>query len=133
MPNSCPFFRLTGLAWFLILLIGSHSYGQTEDQQKIPNNQPLTIPMTPPEDALAMIELPDGFKATLAASEPEVHQPIAAAFDYRGRLWVVECYTYSDRRENFNLKLNDRVVIFEDTNQDGVFDSRKIFWDQGNS
>lgn len=131
MPRFCPVFRLIGLASLLCLTVGSHSYGQTENQQEIPNSQPLTIPMTPPDEALAMIELPTGFHATLAASEPDVHQPIAAAFDYRGRLWVVECYTYSDRRENFNLKLNDRVVIFEDTNQDGVFDSRKIFWDCG--
>ena len=131
MPNSNPLSRLIILVAFLFTLTGSRSHGQTESQQEIPNNQPLTIPMTPPEDALAMIELPAGFNATLAASEPSVHQPIAAAFDYRGRLWVVECYTYSDRQENFNLKLNDRVVIFEDTNRDGVFDLRKVFWDQG--
>ena len=131
MTHSCSLFCLVGSVSILFLLTGTSSHGQTATQQEIPNNQPLTIPMTPPEAALAMIELPAGFNATLAASEPDVHQPIAATFDYRGRLWVVECYTYSDRRENFNLELDDRVVIFEDTNQDGVFDSRKIFWDQG--
>ena len=74
------------------MLIGSALYAQTgsksDSEQDIPNSQPLTIPMTPPEDALAMIELPTGFSATLAASEPNVHQPVAATFDYRGRLWV---------------------------------------------
>ena len=44
---------------------------------------------------------------------------------------VVECYTYSERPGNFDLNLKDRVLIFEDTNNDGVFDSRKVFWDQG--
>ena len=119
----------------LLILIGSTLHGQTksdsDSEQEIPNSQPLTIPMTPPEDALAMIELPTGFSATLAACEPDVHQPVAATFDYRGRLWVVECYSYSDRPGNFDLTLKDRVLIFEDTNNDGVFDSRKIFWDQG--
>lgn len=115
----------------LLLTLGAGLFGQTKVPQDIPNTQPLTIPMTPPADALAMIELPAGFSATLAACEPDVHQPIAATFDYRGRLWVVECYTYSDRPEIFNLKLKDRVLIFEDTDNDGVFDSRKIFWDQG--
>ena len=132
MPISNPLYRLRCIVPFLILLIGSSLHGQTSsEQQEIPNTQLLTIPMTPPEDALAMIELPAGFNATLAASEPDVHQPIAATFDYRGRLWVVECYTYTDRAKGFDGKLNDRVVIFEDTNQDGVFDSRKIFWDKG--
>ena len=131
MPNSYLLSRLIGLVAILLLHAQASSHGQTETPQEIPNNQPLTIPMTPPEEAVEMIELPSGFHATLAASEPDVHQPVAATFDYRGRLWVVECYTYSDRRENYNLELNDRVVIFEDTNQDGVFDSRKIFWDQG--
>jgi len=132
MPISNPLYRLRCIVPFLFLLVGSSLHGQTaSEQQEIPNTQPLTIPMTPPEDALAMIELPAGFNATLAASEPDVHQPIAATFDYRGRLWVVECYTYTDRAKGFDAKLNDRVVIFEDTNQDGVFDSRKIFWDKG--
>ena len=49
----------------------------------------------------------------------------------KGRLWVAECYTYSDRKVNFNEKLNDRILIFEDVDNDGVFDSRKVFWDQG--
>ena len=131
IQNCCRRFGLVSFIALFWLLPGLSLLGQTKTEQGIPNNQPLTIPMTPPEAALAMIELPDGFHATLAASEPDVHQPIAAAFDYRGRLWVVECYTYSDRRENFNLDLNDRVVIFEDSNQDGVFDKRKVFWDQG--
>ena len=100
-------------------------------EKEIPNTQKLETPLTPPVDALKMIQLPDGFESTLFAAEPDIHQPISITTDTRGRLWVVECYTYSDRKENFNTQLNDRIVIFEDTDNDGVFDSRKIFWDQG--
>ena len=99
--------------------------------QEIPNTQTEDIPFTPPHKALEAIEVPEGFAATLFAHEPDVHQPIAMTFDAKGRLWVVENYTYSDRKENFNETLNDRVVIFEDVDNDGKFDSRKIFWDQG--
>lgn len=104
---------------------------QESESKKFPNTQALDIPFTPPEDALNRIELPEGFKATLFAAEPDVHQPVAATFDSKGRLWVAECYTYSDRKENFNTRLDDRIVIFEDEDNDGVFDSRKIFWDHG--
>ncbi|MFT7633498.1 MAG: putative membrane-bound dehydrogenase-like protein, partial [Mariniblastus sp.] len=95
-----------------------------------PNTQPLAVPMTAAKDALEMIELPEGFTASLFAAEPDVHQPIAITTDAKGRLWVAECYTYSDRKENYNTELNDRIVIFEDTDHDGVFDTRKVFWDK---
>ena len=41
--------------------------------------------------------VPEGFKVTLFAGEPDVHQPIAFCFDDRGRLWVVEAFTYPKR------------------------------------
>ena len=96
-----------------------------------PDTQKLEIPFTPPEQALAAMQLPEGFSATLFAHEPDVHQPIAVTVDERGRLWVVECYTYSDSKQNYDLSLKDRIVIFEDTDHDGVHDVRKVFWDQG--
>ena len=43
-----------------------------------------------PADALARITVPDGFKVSLFAGEPDVQQPIAMSFDDRGRLWIVE-------------------------------------------
>lgn len=104
---------------------------QDSDKELIPNTQELAIPFTPPDVALQSWQLPKGFRATLFASEPDIHQPIAMTFDERGRLWVVENYTYSDRKENFNDELSDRVVIFSDDDNDGKFDSRKIFWDKG--
>ena len=96
-----------------------------------PNTQVETVPFTPAAQALKWMRLPEGFKATLFAAEPDVHQPITATIDRRGRLWVVECYTYSDRKTNYDMSLNDRVVIFEDKDRDGKFDSKKVFWDQG--
>ena len=122
------------LSSLLLAQIASSVYGQVEsDQQQFdtpPNTQELSIPMTPADEALKMIELPEGFKATLFASEPDIHQPISVTTDAKGRLWVAECYTYSDRKDNFNTELNDRVVIFEDTDNDGVFDKKKVFWDK---
>ena len=42
--------------------------------------------------------VPEGFKVTLFAGEPDVVQPIAFAIDDRGRLWVAEAYSYPVRR-----------------------------------
>ena len=83
-------------------------------------------PLSPAETPKHM-KLPAGFQATLFVGEPDVAQPIAFTFDERGRMWVVECYSYPDWEEG----IQDRVLIFEDRDGDGRFDSRKVFWDGG--
>lgn len=81
----------------------------------------------PPEEAIKRLRVPDGFRITLAAAEPDVRQPIAITFDDRGRLWVAESYSYDG--STFTDEPHDRILIFEDTNGDGVLDSRKVFCD----
>lgn len=71
--------------------------------------------------------VPDGFRVVLFAAEPDVAQPIAITTDARGRLWVVENYSYPEWR----TEGTDRVLIFEDADGDGRFDSRKVFLDGG--
>jgi putative membrane-bound dehydrogenase-like protein len=87
--------------------------------------------LVPANQAASRVRLPAGFKATLFAAEPDVRQPISMSFDDRGRLWVAECYTYSNAKTNFDLGRRDRIVIFEDTKGTGHFDKRTVFWDQG--
>src|SRR5687768_18015919 len=84
----------------------------------------------PAADAPKKMTLPDGFNATLFAGEPDVVQPIAFTTDDRGRLWVVEGLSYP-KWHKAGQPGNDRVVILEDTNGDGTFDSRKVFFDKG--
>ncbi len=94
------------------------------------NTEPDTnsVPM-PAAEVAARMQLPPGFKATVFAAEPDVQNPIALAWDARGRLWVAENYTYAERTTKFDLRLRDRVLIFEDTKGDGHFTSRKVFTD----
>lgn len=69
--------------------------------------------------------LTPGFQAELLAAEPDIRQPIAFAFDERGRIWVAEAYGYPNRQPEGKGK--DRIVIFEDRDGDGAFESRKVF------
>jgi putative membrane-bound dehydrogenase-like protein len=87
-------------------------------------DQPL-----PPREAPLHMTLPEGFKATLFAGEPDVVQPIAMCFDQRGRLWVAECMSYPGWLAD-PKKGRDRILIFEDTDGDGVFDKRTVFMDK---
>ena len=50
-------------------------------------------PFSPPRSA-ERIKLPEGFRATLFAGEPDLVKPIAMTIDDRGRLWVVESHSY---------------------------------------
>ncbi|MFT6863437.1 MAG: putative membrane-bound dehydrogenase-like protein, partial [Akkermansiaceae bacterium] len=77
------------------------------------------------KEALARIEVAEGFSVDLIASEPGIAQPIAMCFDERGRIWVVEGHTYPVRAKEGEGK--DRIVILEDVDQDGSFESKKVF------
>lgn len=79
------------------------------------------------EAAARAMTLPTGFSVKLCAAEPDVQQPIAMAFDDRGRLWVAEAYSYPVRVPEGEAR--DRLLIFEDTDGDSRFDQRKVFID----
>ena len=95
-----------------------------------PVNTEKGAPM-PAEEAAATMQLPPGFKCVVFAAEPDVQQPIAMAWDARGRLWVAENYTYAENPDRWNTTLRDRILILEDTDGDGKHDKRKVFWENG--
>lgn len=105
--------------------------GTDDNFPKLINTENPDAILSSAEDALNGMKVPDGFNVTLFASEPDINQPIALATDDRGRLWVAENYTYAQRETNFDDTMRDRVVILEDNDDDGKFDKRTEFWDQG--
>ncbi|MCA8994261.1 MAG: c-type cytochrome [Planctomycetaceae bacterium] len=124
---------MTYRLWTGIVLLTLSSVSQIfgdDFPQPFNTEKSTTKPMTP-QEALDGMTLPEGFKMTVFAAEPDVNQPIALATDDRGRLWVAENYTYSESSTNYTSDLRDRVVILEDIDGDGHFDTRKVFWDQG--
>ncbi len=79
------------------------------------------------EQALAKMTVSEGFEAKLAAVEPMITQPMAFCWDDRGRLWVAENRDYETRGTGFSADGNSRILILEDTNGDGKFDTRQVF------
>lgn len=79
----------------------------------------------PLNEAAGHMTVPAGFAVDLIAGEPEVVQPIAMCFDARGRIWVAEGLTYPLRAPEGEGK--DRIVIFEDADANGSFETRKVF------
>ena len=71
-----------------------------------------------------------GYEINLFASEqqfPELANPLAMTFDSRGRLWVLTSPTYPHYFPG--EAPNDKLVILEDTNEDGRADALTVFAD----
>ena len=83
-----------------------------------------------PEEAARKMTVPDGFRVDLVVGEPDLHQPIALALDEKGRVWVAEAYSYPIRRADADAL--DKIVVFEDTDGDGLHDKRTVFADNLN-
>ena len=69
----------------------------------------------------------DGYTVNAWANEPMITQPMAFCWDDRGRLWIAENRDYESRVAGFSNHGDSRILILEDTDHDGVADSRKVF------
>ena len=87
-------------------------------------------PFLKPQEAVAKMEIAEDFEISVFASEPDIGEPIAFTFDHQGRIWTVENFNYTNRRSHIESKPLTRIQILEDTDGDGVFDSKKLFTDQ---
>ena len=82
-----------------------------------------------PEKTVAALKPAAGLAAGLYASEPMMSNPTNLTVDERGRVWVLEGVNYrrSARNQPDFRPAGDRIVILEDTNQDGKADKAKVF------
>ena len=80
-----------------------------------------------PADAVAAMTLANGFAVNTWAAEPTIAQPMAFAWDDRGRLWVAENHDYETRGRGFSNAGTSRILILEDTDRDGSADRRTVF------
>ena len=60
-----------------------------------------------------------------------LYNPTNIDVDHRGRVWVAEAVNYRDFNnpagKHLHFEQGDRIVILEDTDQDGKADSSKVF------
>ncbi|MEM7234352.1 MAG: LamG-like jellyroll fold domain-containing protein, partial [Planctomycetota bacterium] len=88
---------------------------------------PKTIPRPNVAAELASFKVADGFQVNLFAKNPWVANPINLNWDARGRAWVSSSSTYPHPRPG--QEPNDRIVILEDRDRDGVADLHTVFAD----
>ncbi len=98
-------------------------------QKALQRDEVLAAGLSPQEGARAMT-VPPGFHVDLIAAEPDLHQPIAFTFDHKGRLWVAEAHSYPKRLEGDTG--SDTILVFEDLDANGSFETRTVFMDSFN-
>ncbi|MCC9599315.1 HEAT repeat domain-containing protein [Stieleria sp. JC731] len=70
----------------------------------------------------------DGLEVSLWAENPMLNKPIHMNFDPQGRLWVVSSEAYP--MIEVGQSLPDKVLVLEDSNNDGKADKSTVFADQ---
>ncbi len=77
------------------------------------------------------LHLPAGLTASLWAGSPMLYNPTNMDVDSKGRMWVTEAVNYrnynNDSTKFLHHETGDRIMILEDTNQDGRADTSKLF------
>ena len=91
-------------------------------QEKTPRSTALS-----PAESLASIEIEQGFAIKIIAHEPQVIDPVDAAFDDSGRLWVVEMRDYPYATSD---SPSGCVRILSDEDLDGHFEKSVVFADR---
>ncbi|HUQ71764.1 MAG TPA: PVC-type heme-binding CxxCH protein, partial [Planctomycetaceae bacterium] len=97
------------------------------------SNKPGTLPggkheFLGGEEAISKMTVADNMTISLFASEkefPELVEPVQIAFDTKGRLWVAAWRTYPHWKPT--QPMDDKLLILEDTNNDGKADVCKTF------
>jgi len=132
-----PLFAL--MSPLLALSLAATAWGQAGDRKDKEGDVQAEIwkqvdvppaPILSPQESLESIQLAPGFRLELVASEPLVNDPVTIAWDEDGRLYAVEMRAYMpDVDGNGEEEPIGRIVVLEDTDDDGVMDKSTVVLD----
>ncbi len=111
--------RICGLARVCLALLTLTIPAKAQRDAKIPDPDPEI-------ERKSFIVAP-GFEVNLFAADPMLAKPIQMNWDARGRLWLATSETYPQIKPGQTP--NDKIIILEDTNNDGVADKTEVFAD----
>jgi mono/diheme cytochrome c family protein/glucose/arabinose dehydrogenase len=125
--------RTLSLAALCLAAVACAQIGDKAGEPQMQLVPDALIPPSPaltPQEELKTFQLAKGYQISLAASDPQVGDPVAAQFGPDGRLWVVEMQGYMpDLDGTTEDQPHGRVVVMEDKDGDGVFETSTVFLD----
>ncbi|MBX3255971.1 MAG: c-type cytochrome [Chitinophagaceae bacterium] len=112
----CHLFKLRNCYFVVVLLLAGISCNQKRSSPGLSGGAVAA------KDALATMQVADGFKIEMIASEPIITSPVDMEIDEYGRMYVAEMHGYPlDKSGSGN------IVMLSDTNGDGIMDKRTLF------
>ncbi len=133
MRRSSTFAPMIWRSSVLLLILAPAARPAEGDPPRFPRTTPIE-----PAAAAATFRVRHGFRMELIAAEPLVYDPVAAAYDEDGRLYVVEMsdYPHVDPRNDRPFAENTldppvgRLKLLTDQDGDGTFDSATVLADK---
>lgn len=119
----------------ILVLLRFHAVAQERDESggkwpRIPQELIPPAPWLSPAEALKSFRIKERLQIECVAHEPLVESPVAMQFGPDGRMWVVEMRGFMPNVEGKSeLEIPGRIVVLEDTNDDGKMDKKTIFLD----
>lgn len=115
--------RFAGLQSVIAAVLALTMFASTAFAQR--NLKDIPIPDSEVERKSFIVA--DGFEVNLYAADPAIAKPIQMNFDPQGRLWVASSEIYPHIKPGQGA--NDKVLVIEDTDQDGTADVTRVFAD----
>ncbi len=110
------------------LLSYSFISNQVMKVDSVPKNLEFKLMPLSPEQSLAKFIVPEGYHLELVASEPMITEPVAIAWDGNAKMYVAQMETYTQDTDGTGTKdPKSRVMLLEDTNNDGKMDKSSVF------
>jgi mono/diheme cytochrome c family protein/glucose/arabinose dehydrogenase len=98
------------------------------DSLPLPPIAPFDLTPLSPEQSQKAFQVPAGYHMELVASEPMITEPVVIAWDGDARMYVAQMETYTQDADGTGTKDNkSRVMLLEDTNNDGKMDKSSVF------
>jgi len=100
------------------------------DSPRVVKSDPQPGYMTPEESRQAF-RLPKGYHMELVADESMLSEPVALSWDANGRMFVTQMETYMQTVDTTGEhQKGSRVLLLEDTDDDGKMDKRSVYIDK---
>ena len=128
MFATCRIIFFAGLIWPLGICNAFADDGEAPAKTRSPN--PAGDTVVSQKFVAPAIDAPAGFEVQLVAAPPLVRYPVAACFDDSGRLFVADNVGASHDAAELEQLLPNRILLLEDDDGDGVFDTSRVFADK---
>ncbi|GAA4444632.1 L-sorbosone dehydrogenase [Novipirellula rosea] len=128
--NECFWRAVRPLVTAALMTIVLTTIASAQDASGIKNIKDANLDLMNNHDPASEqenFELLDGYQVNLFASDPMLANPTHMHWDSRGRLWVACSWAYPQLKPG--EVANDKIIILEDTDDDGVADKSTVFAD----